>query len=260
MCRRFSTILIAATFAGGWPAASQTVQGVALVPVRQIAQAESSEVLAGLGATTAIIQFDPPDFRIDEAPDDILMARVTADGLPEPSIVVGYVQPGMRISLGLGPAIDVVWSDREGIGAVRDENPGNFQEIVLSGAFDPPSEDDLVRQLQRELNAMECYLGPIDGIWGRGSTGGVTNFFRKVGVEPPETLEPRVELYRQILILGPVTCDRERRAAARQSRPQPNRNAGSSASSNATPAQPVQPQSDPKPRRGGLGPGIGIVR
>jgi hypothetical protein len=65
-------------------------------------------------------------------------------------------------------------------------------DAVLRGAPEKPiSRKALARDIQRELQRVGCYVGEIDGVWGKGSKRAALEFFDRVNATLP-TQEPDV--------------------------------------------------------------------
>lgn len=64
--------------------------------------------------------------------------------------------------------------------AVRDAAPG-----ARPGPATEMPKDELVRNLQRELKRVGCYLGDVDGDWGVGSRRAMSNFTERVNASLP---------------------------------------------------------------------------
>ncbi|MEL6640527.1 MAG: hypothetical protein AAFP98_04310 [Pseudomonadota bacterium] len=130
------------------------------------------------------------------------------DGLPTPSILVGFVVdalpdapevPEEPVAGAVFGADDV--AARE---ALREQDAALFGGLVETGAFDPP-EADVVRALQIELARINCYTAGIDGAWGPGSQRALAAFYEERGSAPPGT-EPDLENFRAVIAASGVRC------------------------------------------------------
>ncbi len=172
-------------------------------------------------------------------------------GLPEPSIILGRPGP----DLGALPEVDYtnVAARRE----LRGSDPQQFELLLVSGAYDPPSAD-LASALQTELSRMECYGSGIDGQWGPGSRAALERYYQAIG-ESPQSLEATSQAFRQILRRDDITCPPATRAAT----PAPRNAAPQQRSAAPQPqaAQPAaqQPTNERRINRSGSV-GVGIVR
>lgn len=133
-----------------------------------------------------------------------------ADGMPEPSIIVGIIAqpeaaPPEEEPAPEAPGTDIAYDDVEGRRALRQSDPALYQTLVGNGAFDPPA-GQLATAIQTELTRMGCYTSTIDGIWGGGSRGAVERYFTEVPGVTAVSLEPVAELFRQIILRDDVTC------------------------------------------------------
>jgi len=136
-----------------------------------------------------------------------------AEGLPEPSIIVGFVEGVTEASFdtleedagGDVAGTEIAYDNLEARRSLRDESPDLFETLVAGGAFDPP-EALLETALQTELARMGCYTAGIDGVWGGGSRASVERYFTEVDGVTAETLEPTVGLFRQIIRQDEIEC------------------------------------------------------
>ncbi|PTW46571.1 hypothetical protein [Rhodovulum kholense] len=160
-----------------------------VAPVRVVPAAPVTPVLTARPEVPAVEIFTPP-------PRESLAALPRAEGLPEPSVIVGLLNPGTE---------DLpVWSDLATRTRLRQDDPEGFARLVAAGALDPP-EDALPRAIQTELARMNCYRGGIDGLWGEGSRAAVARYFAERGLGPaPDAPSPG--LFRRIVAAEDVAC------------------------------------------------------
>ncbi|ARC90737.1 peptidoglycan-binding protein [Rhodovulum sp. MB263] len=183
-----------------------------VAPVRLAPAAPAAPVLSARPETPAVEIFTPP-------PRESLAALPRAEGLPEPSVIVGLIAP---------EADDLpVWSDLATRTRLRQDDPEAFARLVAAGALDPP-EDALPRAIQTELARMNCYRGGIDGLWGEGSRAAVARYFAERGLGPAPGA-PSPGLFRRIVAAEDVACPAPPAPAAartatprRQSAPEPS--------------------------------------
>jgi len=173
--------------------------------------------------------------------------RPTAAGLPTPSIIVGVIKPEDSFAnpTELGAAIsgtEMGVLDYNARQKMQTENPELFNRLLTSGAFDPP-ENALAGAIQTELSRMGCYSSRIDGIWGNGSRAAVDRYFSRIG-DTPKTREPVIQLYRQLLRKGDVTCPASRTTA----RTTPRGTGGSTRTPRTTTRTPPKPATQTGPR------------
>ena len=155
---------------------------------------------AGDGGVSIFAAAAPPPtaFPSDRA------ARPAAQGLPQPSVIVGdqpapdAPQPGASLS---GTTIGSGFEDRE---RMRQDDPALFAELLASGAFDPDAAQ-IASAIQTELARMECYRGQVDGVWGNGSRGAVDRYFDEIDASAPSR-EADVTLFRALAQRPDVTC------------------------------------------------------
>lgn len=133
-------------------------------------------------------------------------------GLPEPSIIVGLLNPPV-VEVGFGTTAEepsafsgetLDYSDLENRRSLRDSDPELFGSLVNTGAFDPP-DAELIVALQTELQRMNCYNAGIDGAWGPGSRRSVARYYEQIGEAAPSQ-EPTASIFRQIMLRDDVTC------------------------------------------------------
>lgn len=135
--------------------------------------------------------------------------RPTATGLPTPSIIVGNLKPEdlFQNPTELGGAIsgsELGIVDYQARRKMRTDDPALFEELLTSGAFDPPPEA-LTGTIQAELARMKCYSARVDGIWGNGSRAAVDRYAEQIGAAVPSR-EPVIELYHQLLRKDDAVC------------------------------------------------------
>lgn len=131
-----------------------------------------------------------------------------ANGLPQPSILVGYVIENLPDApqvpneplAGNAFGIDDVTA-RE---ALRAQDAALFGGLVAQGAFDPP-EEQIARALQVELARINCYTSGIDGDWGPGSQRALLAFYEEIGEVPPGSAA-ELESFRQVIARDDIRC------------------------------------------------------
>jgi len=131
-----------------------------------------------------------------------------ASGLPQPSILVGYVVENLPDApvvpneplAGAGFGSDDV-AARE---ALRDQDADAFVGLVAAGAFDPP-EGQIARALQVELARINCYTSGIDGAWGPGSQRALLAFYEEIGAVPPGS-EADLDAFRAVIARDDIRC------------------------------------------------------
>ncbi|MDO5631864.1 MAG: hypothetical protein Q4G22_08505 [Paracoccus sp. (in: a-proteobacteria)] len=134
------------------------------------------------------------------------MARPTAPGLPEPSVIVGDPAPDMpdtasAVTVVEGQAIPTGFDERE---RLRLTDASLFASLLQAGAFDPaPAEQ--VSAIQAELARMGCYTGTVDGQWGAGSRAAAQRYFAQAGTAAP-TLAPETALFRALAARPDLRC------------------------------------------------------
>ena len=171
-----------------------------------------------------------------------------AAGLPEPSIIIGLIEQETEASF------DVVEDDPSDISsneitfenldarrALRDGDPELFETLVAGGAFDPP-DALLPTAIQTEMARMGCYRAGIDGVWGPGSRGSVTEYFAQIDGVEAETLEPTIALFRQIIRQDDIECPAPQPVAAA---PRPSTSSGGGGGS-SRPQQTARPAAPPQ--------------
>lgn len=156
-------------------------------------------------------------------PASQLAALPTAEGLPEPSIIVGIIEntaasfETVEEDAGEVTSNEIAFDNLEARRAFKAQDPQLFQALVDSGAFDPP-DVELPRVLQAELARMGCYRAAIDGDWGNGSRAAVDRYFAELDGVEPVTREATVELWRQVILRDDVACPEVEPAVATQPR------------------------------------------
>ena len=209
---------------------------------------------------------NPSQFR-SNAPQTVpLPAAVTSgiaaaqqqDGLPEPSIIVGIINPNGDFEQ-IDPdqpdvsSSEIAYDELAARQDLRSSSPELFAGLVDSGAFDPPS-GQVEWAIQTELARMNCYRSGIDGIWGNGSRGSVDRYFVEIGESAP-TREPEASLFRIIISRDDVACPTHvvvaapRPVASSAPSSSPSRPAAAAPSAPARAPQPAAPASG----GGGLG-------
>lgn len=200
---------------------------VALSPVS--APVQAAPALSPVSAAPAVSSTPSSGtVLIFEAPPQSQIAAIpVALGLPEPSIIVGLIEPteaSFDTVTDPGDVIsnEVSYDNLQARRNLRDTSPDLFDTLVSSGAFDPP-EALLATALQTELSRMGCYTASIDGIWGRGSRSSVERYFGEIPGVSAVSLEPDVPLFRQIIRQDDIVCrvPQPQAAPARTSTRQP---------------------------------------
>jgi len=136
----------------------------------------------------------------------------TSDGLPKPSVILGFIAPGQETLFGLTQLLPatlagIIFSldDLAAREALRSSDPEMFKRLVEEGHVDPnPSQ--LNRVLQGELKRMNCYRSGIDGAWGSGSRRSVGEYFEQLENVDWEDPAPSADLFRAVLLNGDVDC------------------------------------------------------
>lgn len=181
--------------------------GVALLPVALEAPAPASSPDAG-----EVVIFAP-------TPQAQQAALPRAAGLPEPSIIVGIIEDLTLASfspaepLGDVTSNEISYENLEARRALREQDAGLFASLVGSGAFDPPAPL-LATALQTELARMGCYSAGIDGQWGPGSRRSVGRYFDEIDGVEAVSLDPTIDLFRQIVLQDDIVCAAPVAAAA----------------------------------------------
>lgn len=130
-------------------------------------------------------------------------------GLPAPSIIVGLIAQDASFGTvtqdgGSLTGSEFDYTNVDARRAMREQDPTLFASLIETGAFDPPPSE-LVFAIQSELTRMACYDRGIDGRWGPGSEAGLQRYFDEAETEP-DTLEPTLPAFRQMLVRDDVTC------------------------------------------------------
>lgn len=161
--------------------------------------------IAGAGAVQeAVVVFAAPDA-------SQIVALPQSTGLPDPSIIVGLIDGAINAVFapvaepGDVSSTEIAYDNLVARRALRAQDAALFENLVAAGAFDPPGPL-LARALQSELARMGCYNAGIDGIWGGGSRSSVARYFAEIPQDDAETLEPTVNLFRQIIRRDDVAC------------------------------------------------------
>jgi hypothetical protein len=148
----------------------------------------------------------------------VFRATPGENGLPAPSILVGFVTDGVDgaeiVEEPVSAAPEVADSPVAGSGLgyenlearneMRASDPDLFASLVETGAFDPPTAE-LARAIQTELARMNCYRSTIDGIWGPGSRRSVAGYYSQVGGTTPSQ-DPDPRIFRAIITSEDVRC------------------------------------------------------
>ena len=231
------------TVRGQWPSITALGVGCLLCaagPDRTAAQ--EAALLAGFAGSLVLLD---PETAAPSAEAPIVEARLTPQGYPEPSIILGAITPQRRGLFGLPP------------------------ESGLPG--DPPQGTNLAVLLQTMLQEMGCYRMAIDGAWGPGSAGAARTYFATLGRSAPTGVslsEPSVELFRALRDGGLVRCPEPPRPTT--ARPAPVAQRQVEAAPPVAPPAPVEaaPQASAPPQettpgevpRGFGGPSGSIIR
>ncbi|MCC5973145.1 MAG: hypothetical protein JJT81_03745 [Rubellimicrobium sp.] len=184
---------------------------VATSPVRPVASAVAvSPIRAALPAGGST----PVQLVAQPAPATGLTRPAPGtNGLPEPSIIVGFPAPPDAPEIGLADpdtepsavsGAELDFTDLDARRALRESDEDLFISLVNSGAFDPP-EGTLALAIQTELRRMNCYTGALDGDFGPGSRRGLNAYYEQIGLTAPSQ-DPTLEIYRQLLLRDDVTC------------------------------------------------------
>lgn len=182
-------------------ATAQAFSATEAVQVRDASLIDDSTVL-----------FVPP-------PRSQVAAVPVAAGRPQPSIIVGIIEPTnasfsqVDDTPGDVSANEITYDNFEARQALKGQDPELFKTLVEDGAFDPP-DVELARVIQTELQRMGCYTSSVDGIWGNGSRRSVDRFFAEIEGQDPTTRDPSVELFRQVILQDEIECTAPVAAAA----------------------------------------------
>lgn len=181
---------------------------VSIAPVARPVQnsARVSPVVSAPRTTTAtggVVVFEPPA-------NTQIAALPVAAGLPEPSIIIGLLEPeaaafGAVAAPSEVGSTEITYENLAERRRLRSEQPELFETLVSSGAFDPP-EQLLVVALQTELERMRCYTAGVDGQWGGGSRRSVQRYFDEIAGVEAVSLDPEIPLFRQIIRRDDILC------------------------------------------------------
>lgn len=132
-----------------------------------------------------------------------------AGGLPQPSVILGDAPTLVALDVAPPPVIPppaqvLDYTDVTARAAAKAADPAAYDQLVLTGAYDPPVQD-LPVAVQTELKRMGCYRGGVDGQWGPGSRRALQLYFDTLQVATT-TQEPTIEVFRQLLQKGDVAC------------------------------------------------------
>lgn len=142
-----------------------------------------------------------------------LAALPLTEGLPQPSIIIGIIE-GSEASFATVDdtpldvsSNEIAFDNLDARRTLRAQDEELFKTLVASGAFDPPTQPKaLETALQTELLRMKCYASTVDGIWGNGSKASVQRYFDEIDGVEPETLEPTIGLFRQVILQDEIEC------------------------------------------------------
>lgn len=126
-----------------------------------------------------------------------------AGGLPQPSVILGETATLASLAAP-APAQQLDYTDIAARQAAKLADPAAYDELILTGAYDPPPEQ-LAVAVQTELARMNCYTSTIDGAWGNGSRRALQLYFDTLQVSAPSQ-DPTVEIFRQLLQKDDVAC------------------------------------------------------
>ena len=231
------------------PAVSVRAQSFQLEPITLDISANSASSNSDLELQVAYTPLAIPP-RLARSPGSTPNAVRTIQGRPQPSIIIGLIDPGAEASFGVDGLLTSTiaryqfnFDDRETREALRSSDPDLFRDLVEGGHVDPP-DNQLVTALQTELARMKCYRSGIDGQWGGGSRGSVNRYFKALdnGTNWSER-DPSNTLFRAILINGDATCQ-----VAAASSPSTARTRRQNTSQPATTPQPSTPRPSNAPR------------
>ncbi|MBP0484987.1 hypothetical protein [Sagittula salina] len=154
-------------------------------------------------------------------PQTQIAAAPIAAGLPKPSILVGLIEGVTDAALSTetdseSRALASFVDDNDDIAAslvtlrkLREDNPEMYAAMLTAGSFDPPDGRILAKVIQTELQRMNCYLGRIDGDYGRGSQRGSSLYYEELKKRDTAALdspEASIDLFRLILGNDAVDC------------------------------------------------------
>ena len=260
--------------------------------------------MAALDAAMGQLFAQAPEVARPGPAGDDLVALATRPGYPQPSIIVGIirdptpvafeqVEEPELIAVGaeeadtvedeavelevaeaevlegdgsvevVGASGEISYDNLEARRALRDGDPELFATLIEAGAFDPP-EAILAQAIQTEMKRMGCYPSVVDNIWGNGSRRSVTRYFDEIDGVEPETLEPTVELFRQIIVQDDVECPPPPQPVATSSGgggggTSSRSSGGGGGGGSATPRPTPTPPPPPPPSSGGGGGGGGTI-
>lgn len=241
-------------------AASASAQAVDVAPITFDVEGEEALVVAAVAAPTG------PSIP-GATPSPIIRAAARApDGQPQPSIILGLIEPGQEASFGvenlLSSTVEEVLFEIDDLAAraaLRESDPDLFRQLIEEGYLDQPPGEELARQLQIELARMNCYTAAIDGLWGGGSRRSVSRYFEQVGTARSD-LTASNDLLRTILITGDRDCPEAARVVVESPRPEPGNGSGGTGVRQPGPQpapeptpQPDKPTGSPKLTIGGSG-------
>ncbi|WP_188476451.1 hypothetical protein [Primorskyibacter flagellatus] len=197
-------------------------------------------------------------------------ALKVAPGRPQPSIIVGLIDPGAEEDFGVETLLPATvdqfgfaFDDLVKRAAMRAEDPEMFRKLVEGGHLDPPVGEE-ARALQTEMARMSCYRMGIDGQWGPGSRRSVDSYFETLDNGLTRTEEDATpELFRTVLLNGDVDCPVPVAAspAPRASSSTSSRPAATSTARQSTPRAAPAPAAKPATNTGRLGRlGTGVLR
>jgi hypothetical protein len=131
-----------------------------------------------------------------------------AGGLPQPSVILGEAPTLVALDVApppvTPPAQVLDYTDVTARAAAKAADPAAFDQLVLTGAYDPPAQQ-LPVAVQTELKRMGCYRGGVDGQWGPGSRRALQLYFDTLQVATT-TQEPTIEVFHQLLQKDQVAC------------------------------------------------------
>lgn len=156
-------------------------------------------------------------------PQAQMAALPIAAGLPEPSILVGLIEGVTEASLSTEvdtepTALAAFVDDNRAIAVslaqlrkMSKDNPDLYKSMLTAGTFDPPEGRILAKVIQTELGRMNCYLGGIDGDFGRGSQRGSQTYYEELEkrqIAALDSPDASIDLFRLILGTPEVDCPR----------------------------------------------------
>ncbi|MCF6445761.1 hypothetical protein [Nereida sp. MMG025] len=197
-------------------------------------------------------------------------AIVTPVGMPDPSIIVGRIEPGEEDRFGLTILLPQTvaqyafpYDNLEQRVAMRENDPELFSKLINGGHLDPPA-NLLNAALQTELKRMNCYRSGIDGAWGPGSRRSIGEYFDRRSGETWPTQQPSMELFRTIILNEDVACPTPVAAPVAQ-RPAATTTKRTTTTKRASAPKPKPKRAAPKPKPAEkpkitVGGGIGVFR